>query len=286
MDHFARTPEHRPIEFRAEAQRGGSAEELDMSAQAAGPDHGTAPPVGDGVGRRSILAKLRPAKVSSALRRRWFESQVPRLALREIPGIVDLGSSYGGWAVPGDLIQPSWICYLVGAGGDVSFDLDLVHRYGVTSRAFDAVEDYVERAREQAGDEPRFSAHHAAIAAEDGPIRMQVTHDPASQSVSAAKLYDSHRFIELPGRSLPSLMAEFGDERIDLLKMDIEGSEYEVMPTIDLRALGVKVFAIQLHHTGSVAEARRLIAGLREQGYEPVACRTVVKLTFAHRDLL
>src|SRR6202035_1338681 len=165
------TPEHRPIEFRTEAQRGGSAEELDMSAQAAGPDHGAAPPVGDGVARRSTLAKLRPAKVSSALRRRWFESQVPRLALREIPGIVGLGSSYGGWAVPGDLIQPSWICYLVGAGGDVSFDLDLVHRYRVTSRAFDAVEDYVERAREQAGDEPRFSAHHAAIAAEDGPIR-------------------------------------------------------------------------------------------------------------------
>ncbi len=258
-----------------------------MRAQAAGPEQGTVSRGGsDEVARRSTLAKLRPAKVSSALRRRWFELQVPRLQLHEIPGIIDLGSSYGGWAVPGELIQPSWICYLVGAGGDVSFDLDLINRYGVRARSFDAVEDYVVRAREQAGDEPRFSVHHAAIAATDGPIRMQVTHDPASLSVSAAKLYDSQRFIELPGRSLPSLMAEFGDERIDLLKLDIEGSEYEVLPTVDLHALGVKVFDVQLHHTGSVAEARRLIAGLHEQGYEPVVCRTVVKLTFVHRDLL
>jgi len=48
----------------------------------------------------------------------------------------------------------------------------------------------------------------------------------------------------------------------------------------------VKVFAVQLHHTGSVRDARRLIAELADQGYEPVACRSAVKLTFAHIDLL
>jgi hypothetical protein len=31
-------------------------------------------------------------------------------------------------------------------------------------------------------------------------------------------------------------MAELGDERIDLLKIDIEGSAYELLPTLDLRA--------------------------------------------------
>jgi len=79
-------------------------------------------------------------------------------------------------------------------------------------------------------------------------------------------------------------MAEPGDERIDLLKLDIEGSEYEVLPTLDLRALGVKVFATQLHHTGSVRDARELITRLRENGYEAVACRSAVKLTFARRE--
>jgi hypothetical protein len=71
-----------------------------------------------------------------------------------------------------------------------------------------------------------------------------------------------------------------------LLKLDIEGSEYELLPTLDLPALGVKVFATQLHHTGSVADARGLISRLREQGYDAVACRSAVKLTFVSRELI
>ena len=230
--------------------------------------------------------KLRPAKVRSALRRRWFERQLAREKLHAAPGLVSLGSAYGGWTIPGDLLEPSSLCYCVGAGGDVSFDLALIERYGATVRAFDAVADYVEQANEQAGGEPGFSIRQAAIATSDGPLRMQITHDQSSRSVSPAGLYDSREYVELPGRTLPSLMAELGDEQIDLLKLDIEGGEYDVLPTIDMRALGVRIFATQLHHNGSVADARAIIAQLRRNGYEPVACRPVIKLTFARRDLL
>jgi FkbM family methyltransferase len=229
---------------------------------------------------------LHPSKMRNALRRRWFEYRLPRTALHEARGLIDLGSSYGAWRIPGGLIGRSWTCYCVGAGGDVSFDLELIHRYDATVRAIDAVAEYVESAIEQAEGEPRFSAHQAAIATSDGPIRMQITHDPQSRSVSSAGLYESQNFIELPGRTLPSLMAELGDERIDLLKLDIEGGEYELLPTLDLRALGVKIFAIQLHHVGSVGDARALIAQLRRDDYQPVACRSAVKMVFAQKHLL
>jgi FkbM family methyltransferase len=230
---------------------------------------------------------LRAAKVRNALRRRWFERQVPRARLSDAPGgVIELGSPYGGWLMPGGLIRPSWNCYCVGMGGDISFDLELIRRYGVRVRGFDAVEGYVDSAREQAAGEQRFSAFQAAIATSDGPIRMQVTHDSRSRSVSSAGLYESGDFIELPGRTLRSLMSELGDAHIDLLKFDIEGAEYELLPTLDLRALGVKVFATQLHHTGSVAQARELIAHLHEAGYEPIACRPAVKLTFARSELI
>jgi len=238
---------------------------------------------------RSALArlrKLRLAKVRNAVRRRWFEHRLSRLQLHNTPSLVHLGSAYGGWIMPGALIEPSWICYSVGAGGDISFDLQLIERYGVTVRAFDAVAGYVEEAAAQAADEPRFSARQAAITIADGPVLMQVTHDPQSRSVSPAQLYESSKSIELPGRSLRSLMDELGDDHIDLLKLDIEGGEYELLSTIDLRALGVKVFAAQLHHTGSVRDAHALIARLHEQGYDPVACRSAVKLTFVARELL
>jgi FkbM family methyltransferase len=230
--------------------------------------------------------KLRPAKVRSAVRRRWFEYRLPRIKLHDAPGLVVLGTSYGGWKIPGDLIGRSWVCYCIGAGGDISFDLALIHNYGAAVRAFDPVARYVELAIETSRDEPSFSIRQLAIATSDGPIRMQVTHDQRSRSVSPAGLYDSHDFIELPGRTLPSVMAEVGDRQIDLLKLDIEGGEYDVIPTLDLQALGVKIFAAQLHHNGSVRNARALIAHLGRSGYEPVACNPTVKFTFVRRDLL
>jgi FkbM family methyltransferase len=233
------------------------------------------------------VRKLRPAKIRNALRRRWFEYEIPRLRLQDAPGLIHLGhAAYGGWTVPGDLIGREWVCYSVGAGGDIEFDLQLIRRYDATVRSFDAVAEYVDQARELGAGEPRFSAHHAAIATSNGPLRMQRTHDAGSRSVSSAGLYESHTFMELPGRTLPSLMAELGDERIDLLKLDIEGGEYDVIPTLDLPALGVQIFAVQLHHTGSVGDARALVERLRRQGYVPVACRAAVKITFARRDLL
>jgi hypothetical protein len=59
-----------------------------------------------------------------------------------------------------------------------------------------------------------------------------------------------------------------------------------LLPTLDLRTLGVKVFAVQLHHSGSVREARALIERLVRQGYAAVACQPTVKVTFAREDLL
>lgn len=224
--------------------------------------------------------KLRPSKVRNALRRRWFERRLGRLELVPFAGLLDLGTRYGGWTVPGGLIEDSWICYSVGLGADTSFDLELIERYGVKVRAFDAVGEYVEIAAAKAAGEPRFTARQAAISTSDGPVRMQLSHDPQSQSVSVAGLYESDDYVELPGRTFASLMDEFGDEHIDLLKLDIEGGEYEVLPTLDLDAMGVRVFAVQLHHTASVRQAHRLIIELGEQGYEPVACRRTLKITF------
>jgi FkbM family methyltransferase len=230
--------------------------------------------------------QLHPAKVRKALRRRWFERRLEHNLPRRAPGVVELGSDYGGWLVPAGLLGRSWVCYCVGAGGDISFDLELIRKFDATVRAFDPVDAYVRSSLEQAGDEPRFSAHQAALATVDGPIRMQVTHDQQSRSVSAAHLYDTESFVELPGRTLQTLMAELGDDHVDLLKLDVEGAEYSLIPTLNLRSLGVKVFAVQLHHTGSVSDARALIRQLDEEGYEAVGCRPAVKLTFARRDLV
>src|SRR5581483_8733866 len=155
----------------------GASYTLAIAARTAAPERprNESPPADQDMNAR----KLRPSKIKNALRRREFEYRVPRLRMSRPPaGLVELGSAYGGWMMPEGVIRADWICYCVGAGGDVSFDLELIRRYGATVRSFDAVEGYVQDALKDAAGEPRFSAHHAAIALEDGPLRMQTTHHP------------------------------------------------------------------------------------------------------------
>jgi FkbM family methyltransferase len=204
-----------------------------------------------------------------------------RLPIEPGPPIVELGSPYGGWRIPDGALREGDICYCIGAGGDVSFDLELIHRYGAIVRAVDPVQRYEDDALRQAAGDTRFSFRVVALTTRDGPIRMQPHHERSSGSLSAAGLYDTHEWTEVPGLSLPSLMREFGDDHIDLLKLDVEGLEYELVPTFDLAALGVRVFALQLHHVGSVRQATRMIERVRRQGYRLVAQRRAAKLAFA-----
>ena len=231
-----------------------------------------------------LVRKLRPAKIRSAIRRRMFEWRLGLVRIEDGPPVVELGSAYGGWKVPISAVGEGDVCYCVGSGGDISFDLELIKRYGAVVRAVDPVEAYGAAALDAAGDEPRFNFRQAAVSTHDGVVRMQTHHEPDSQSLSAAGLYDTDEWVEVDGRTIPSLMREFGDDRIDLLKLDVEGSEYELMPTLDLVGLGVRVFAIQIHHTGTVAQALRLIEHVRRQGFCLIAERPKLKLTFV-RDV-
>jgi FkbM family methyltransferase len=197
---------------------------------------------------------------------------------------VELGSPYGGWRIPDGALGEGDVCYCIGAGGDVSFDLELIRRYGAIVRAVDPVQAYGDEALGEAAGDPSFSFRVVALTTRDGPIRMQPHHERSSGSLSAAGLYDTDEWTDVPGLTLTSLMREFGDDHIDLLKLDVEGLEYELVPTFDLVGLGVRVFALQLHHTGSVRQAMRMIERLRGEGYRLVAQRRAAKLTFVRAE--
>src|SRR5581483_7045788 len=105
----------------------------------------------------AIVARLRPRKIRSALRRRWFEWRMPRRPLAPMPGLRSLGTDYGGYVVPVERIGSDWVCYCVGTGADVSFELELIESRGVEVRSFEAVENLANYVREQARGEPRLS---------------------------------------------------------------------------------------------------------------------------------
>jgi hypothetical protein len=48
-----------------------------------------------------------------------------------------LGSVYGGWTIVPELLDTSSVVYSVGVGNDISFDLELIRRFGATVHGFD-----------------------------------------------------------------------------------------------------------------------------------------------------
>jgi FkbM family methyltransferase len=202
-----------------------------------------------------------------------------RVPLREAVPVEHLGTSYGGWYVPVGLIRPDWTCYCVGAGHDISLELALLERFGVRVRSFDPFERFAELARERVGDDARYTFHVTAVAPDNGPLVMVGRQDAERGGVSAAGLHEGDAFVK-PARSLPSLMSQFGDDRVEFLKLDVEGLEYELLPSLDLGAMGVVVLGVEFHHTASPRRARQLIEALRDAGYEPVACKDRSTFTF------
>jgi FkbM family methyltransferase len=224
-----------------------------------------------------------PGRVRRALRRRWFGARLRRVAVQPREALEKLGSEACGWVVPVDLIDASWTCWCVGAGPDVTFDLALLERFGARVRSFDPFYVFREMAERQAGDDPRYSFHEVAVAASDGPLLMYGHQDLERGSVSAVNLYGAPQAFERPGRTLTSLKTDLGDERVDLLKLDIEGSEYAVLAATDLGALGVRVLCVELHDSVPAPQAIALVERIREQGYTLVHREDPTDLTFMAR---
>jgi FkbM family methyltransferase len=241
---------------------------------------------------RVRLAKLtQPSKLLDSLRVRRFRRAFGKLPIDPGWDVVYLGTQYGGWAVPDGVIDGDWVCYCVGAGGDISFELELMDRYGCEVVSFDPAEEAETLALRAAAGRPRFTFMQVGIADHDGTMRMWKASDPDHMALSSTNLQRTDETVAVPVRSLPSVMTELGHERIDLLKLALEGYEYELVPRLDLKALGVRVLDIELNQLVAPRRAAALVEHIRAQGYVPVFrhpggphARTT--LAFAHRDLV
>jgi len=146
---------------------------------------------------------------------------------------VYVGSDYGGWDVYPHALGADSVVYAAGVGEDTSFDEALIGRFGCTVHAFDPTPraiDYVARRRAEGGLDERFILHEWAISTEDGTATF---HLPTNEAHVSASLVDADTYagepLEVQCRTLETIMRELGHARIDLLKLDIEGSEYEVL---------------------------------------------------------
>lgn len=195
------------------------------------------------------------------------------------------GDGYEAWTVDPRPLGPDSIVYSFGVGEDISFDRSLIERFGCRVHAFDPTP----RTAAWLAENPPpsgFRFYPQALAAHDGTLTFHPPRDPrhVSHTVVAAAGGDGPA-LKVPCRRLATFARERGHERIDLLKMDIEGAEYDVLDDWlgNPDRVPVRQLLVEFHHrfpSIGVERTRAAVAALRRHGYRVFAVTPQGEVSF------
>ena len=158
----------------------------------------------------------------------------------------------GGWWFSPDGLDDDSIVYSLGVGDEINFDLALVDKYGVEVFAFDPTPNSVDML--DASRLPdKFHFHPWAVTAKDGTLEFypRLKKDGTKSDVMFTMIPEEETLddvIEVPAYCLSTIIGKLGHTHIDLLKMDIEGAEYEVLDgLLDSPVLPTQLL-VEFHH--------------------------------------
>ena len=199
------------------------------------------------------------------------------------------GNNYGGFFACPDLLNSNSVVYSFGIGEDASFDEAVVRRHGCEVHAFDPTPRSIEWVKRQ---KLPSKIHFAGIGISDtsGLVDFYLPKNPeyVSGSMVAQANVNVTEKVTVPMKSFADIAHELGHARIDLVKMDIEGAEYDVIP--DLVGAGIPITQILIEFHGRFVEdgtrkTQEAIMALRRGGFEIFAVsKTYQEVSFIRRS--
>lgn len=209
--------------------------------------------------------------IKQRLKRAYYASRGLRADVR-LP-VLSVNPGDQAWYFAEDTLHAGDIVYSLGLATNIEFDLNLIRDFGVEVHGFDPTPESVEWIDKQMLP-PQFHHHPMAIANHDGEVIFELP-EQAGHCARAvghrSRPSPSMRSVTVPCRRIPSLMRDLGHERIALLKMDIEGSEYDVIEDILSNRLGIDQILVEFHHRfPGIGMQKTLdsVAALRRAGYQ------------------
>lgn len=143
-----------------------------------------------------------------------------------------LGSVYGGWTVFLQSLNANSIIFSVGIGRDITFDLSLIHKYGCQVYAFDNTPISMNWLKKQFPP-PQWHLYPFLLGNKNGNVTLAMPKgfggSFASVEADARGFRNDVLPVTLPARTLETLMEISHVDKVDILKMDIEGGEFGVI---------------------------------------------------------
>ena len=192
-----------------------------------------------------------------------------------IPKEIDTAKLYGGnhgWVVDYSKLNSNSVVYSVGVGSNIDFDLALIEELKLAVYAFDPTPRSIEWIKKQSLSKS-FKFIPVGLGSNDGEMEFFPPRKESSTHFSPIDRYDNLgvETIKAPVTTLKSLAQEFGHQTIDLLKMDIEGAEYDVIDNLEEQGVEINQILIEFHHMYkgiSLDDTKNAIDKLRKLGFE------------------
>jgi len=222
---------------------------------------------------RGIALEWRRLKRSVS--RRWREFQLPR-------GYVRLGTRYGGWWLDRTILTPNPLVIDCGLGRDISFDVEFLARFGGTIIGLDPNPESLEWCRERCPAGMRLLDRALWTVAGQSlefhlPRRKEQL--PSGADGVSGSLLSTHEYVSggstriVRTTDLAELLAEASRDDCDILKLDIEGAEYEVLAALaaDRLLARCRQVLVEFHHRAThhtIDDTNGTITAVRSAGFD------------------
>jgi FkbM family methyltransferase len=180
------------------------------------------------------------------------------------------GSSYGGFYVNPDLINESSIVYSFGIGKDISFDRAIMKNHRCKVYGFDPTPKSIEYIK--TNNNSLFFFNDYGISKRTGVeiFFLPENEKGVSASMTLNEFVSEDKSIEAKMKCFDDITREFGHQHIDVVKMDIEGSEYEVLETLIDSDVSITQLLVEFHDRYFEGEikSKKIIELLYNKGFE------------------
>jgi len=159
---------------------------------------------------------------------------------------------YADWILCRDLTAGCSVVYSLGVGDNIDFDLAVVKELGAQVHAFDPTPKTSQWLSDK--ELPKeFHFYPWAVAGRDGELVLypRLKRDGTLSStmftlIAGDESVRDHA-VRVPALTLQTIMARLGHHTIDILKMDIEGAEYDVLESMLATAIRPVQLLVEFH---------------------------------------
>ncbi len=202
------------------------------------------------------------------------------------------GNSYGGFYINPSLLNEGSIIYSFGIGKDISFDQTCIKRHHCRVYGFDPTPKSISFIKGMKKTDYFKFNDYGITDGDSGLVDFFLPHNPKgiSGSLILSQAVNETRKIQVKMRSFSDITKELGHSHVDVVKMDIEGSEYDVLKSLIASKIKIDQILVEFHDRLFDLDnfkSREVTEHLKENGYEIFACsRTYEEVSFIHKSRL